>query len=630
MTTPPRRCGRAAAACRSFDPLRSAASWAALLLSLLSVGCGDDGPHKPLKGERVFPRQEYAEVQLPGGGKATYSNSMLAVGDSGGRVDVEFGSNGPGGPQKGSVRRSDVIPLSEAVPFFTSYAKGNSGDAWGWAALGEAHFHRGELDEAAAAWTKSVKLNRKAWLYSDLGQLQLLRGKPTLALEDFDQALKMEPDDLFASTGRAAALAALGKHQDAVETLGPLLERAPQHTAGWIVRARSYSGLKQFEKAEADYDAALALDPQHLDALVERGIVRFGRKNLDGAEADFAAATKVSPAYAPALYLRGKVRSERDDDEAALEYLAAAAKAEPGDVGYRAGHAAGLMRLDRYPEALAEADAALKIDGKSLEALMARAYACAGLGREDEALAAADRAVQLSDDGGAERLCRANVYMNRREFDQAAADFDAVVAALPEVAYVYIHRGSLRRWRKEEAAALADADAAEKLDPKLHRIWMLRGAVHRCKRNFDQAVAAYDRAIELAPKSSAPLYGKAQVLMLAGRRQEAAKVLEAAAPLRDERGYGAWLRALFIASSPNPSAEELSAAQTQAEKALAGAFGRDWDAYSARAAVHAARGEFDEAVAQQNKALELAPPVDQEEHHRRLKLFEEKKPLRFD
>lgn len=629
MTTPPRR-GRLFAAPGSFGSLRIAAWQGMLLLFLLSAGCSDDGPRKPLKGERVFPRNEYAEIQLPGGAKTTYSNSMLAVGDSDGRVDVEFGQTGPAGPQKGSVRRSDVIPLSEAVPFFTSYTKGNSGDAWGWAALGEAHFHHGDLDEAAAAWTKSVKLNRKAWLYGDLGQLQLLRGKPALALEDFDHALKMEPDDLFAGTGRAAALAALGKHEEAVEFLGPLLERAPQHTTGWIVRARSYSALKQFEKAEANYDGALALAPQHLDALVERGMVRFGRKNLEGAEADFAAATKVMPAYAPALYLRGKVRAELDDDEAALEYLAAAAKAEPGDVGYRAGHAAGLMRLDRYTEALAEADEALKLDGKSVEALMARAYACAGLGREDEALAAADRAVQASDGGGAERLCRANVYMNRREFDQAAADFDAVVAALPDVPYVYIHRGSLRRWRKEEAAALADADAAEKLDPKLHRIWMLRGAVNRGKRNFDQAVSDYDKAIELAPKSSAPYYGKAQVLMLAGRREEAAKVLEAAAPLRDERGYGAWLRALFAASSPNPAPEELSAAQASAETALAGAFGRDWDAFSARAAVHAARGEFDEAVAQQNKALELAPPVDQEEHHRRLKLFEEKKPLRFD
>jgi len=58
-----------------------------------------------------------------------------------------------------------------------------------------------------------------------IGGMQLRLGKPKEALQAYDRALELEPDDLDAMTGRAAALLAAGRRAEAADAQQRIVER---------------------------------------------------------------------------------------------------------------------------------------------------------------------------------------------------------------------------------------------------------------------------------------------------------------------------------------------------------------------------------------------------------------------
>ena len=94
------------------------------------------------------------------------------------------------------------------------------------------------------------------------GVSHLNRGKPEKALEDFNRAIKIDPQLAGGYLGRANTLNMMGRYGESIEDYDTVLEIDPKLANAYINRGSAYSHLEEYEKAIADYEKGLGLDPK--------------------------------------------------------------------------------------------------------------------------------------------------------------------------------------------------------------------------------------------------------------------------------------------------------------------------------------------------------------------------------
>lgn len=94
------------------------------------------------------------------------------------------------------------------------------------------------------------------------GVSNLNTGKPEEALDDFNRAIKIDPQKAAGYLGRANTLNIMGRYQECLEDYDRTLEIDPKLANAYINRGSAYSHLGEYKKAIADYEKGLALDPK--------------------------------------------------------------------------------------------------------------------------------------------------------------------------------------------------------------------------------------------------------------------------------------------------------------------------------------------------------------------------------
>jgi len=94
------------------------------------------------------------------------------------------------------------------------------------------------------------------------GASNLNTGKLEKAFEDFNRAIKIDPQLAGGYLGRANTLNMMGRYEKSIEDYNTVLEIDPKLANAYINRAIAYSHLGEYEKAIADYEKGLELDPK--------------------------------------------------------------------------------------------------------------------------------------------------------------------------------------------------------------------------------------------------------------------------------------------------------------------------------------------------------------------------------
>ena len=94
------------------------------------------------------------------------------------------------------------------------------------------------------------------------GAANLGRDKPEKALNDFNRAVEIDPQEAGGYLGRGNALNILGQYNDALVEYDRAISLDPKLANAYANRAIAYSYLKEYEKAIADYEKCLQLDPK--------------------------------------------------------------------------------------------------------------------------------------------------------------------------------------------------------------------------------------------------------------------------------------------------------------------------------------------------------------------------------
>eukprot|EP00884_Botryococcus_braunii_P009615 jgi/Botrbrau1/18655/Bobra.0493s0001.1 len=132
-----------------------------------------------------------------------------------------------------------------------------------------------------------------AWTLKHPGAIKLAMGRHQEALQDLDQADRLQPNDAWTLKHRGATKMVMGRHQEALQDLDQADSLEPNDA--WTLK---HSGaiklaMGRLEKALQDLDHAHRLQPRDVFTLKMRGAVQWKRGQLPAALRDLEEALRL-------------------------------------------------------------------------------------------------------------------------------------------------------------------------------------------------------------------------------------------------------------------------------------------------------------------------------------------------
>jgi serine/threonine protein kinase/regulator of sirC expression with transglutaminase-like and TPR domain len=158
-------------------------------------------------------------------------------------------------------------------------------------------FIGGMEETAIEEYTEAIRLDPYMYAaYANRAAVYIETGRYQLALGDATRSIELNPYHPEAYNNRAIARKNLGDHQGAIEDLTRMLEIVPAHSWAYINRAASRMELGQYLGAVDDLDHVIARNRSHLPhALRMRGEARRALDDPVGALEDFREYLKAVP-----------------------------------------------------------------------------------------------------------------------------------------------------------------------------------------------------------------------------------------------------------------------------------------------------------------------------------------------
>ena len=209
--------------------------------------------------------------------------------------------------------------LESAIGLFEQAVKADPGFALGFSALGEAHWAKYRLDhdsrwidEAERDCKRAAALNSQLpAVYVTLARVHNGKGQYNLALQEIQQALKLEPLDPDALLNEAVVYASMGREGEAESTYKKAAALRPQHWDGYYELGVFYYRQRRYSDAAAEFEHVLEITPDNAMAHATLGgMMQLLRKDAE-AEKHLQRSIELQPSYAAytnlgALYYREK------------------------------------------------------------------------------------------------------------------------------------------------------------------------------------------------------------------------------------------------------------------------------------------------------------------------------------
>lgn len=147
----------------------------------------------------------------------------------------------------------------------------------------------------------------------NLARLDLAQGKPEAAEQSFKRILEKDPKNLTAQLGAGLAASARRDNKAAEQWLIKARDDHPQSVEAQLALAQFYIGITDVAKARKTIDDAIKVNPKNGALMNTRGLTQLAGKDLKGAVDSFAQAAKLEPKnYSYSLNLARAHQLNRD------------------------------------------------------------------------------------------------------------------------------------------------------------------------------------------------------------------------------------------------------------------------------------------------------------------------------
>jgi len=277
--------------------------------------------------------------------------------------------------------------------------------------LGHLLRNQGHIEEAMEHYQKAIQINpNDCEVLNNLGNALADKGRFDEAIENFRQAIRINPNFYFALTGLGVALADKGRFDEAIENFRQAIRINPNDCGALINLGIALAAKGRFDEAIENFRKAIRINPNYCEALVNLGIALAARGRFDEAIENFRQAIRINPNFSEALDNLGIALAARGRFDEAIENFRQAIQINPNDfealnnlAWVLAASPDDELRHGAEAVRLAERACELTHYGQPLFiGTLAAAYAEAG--RFPEAVTMAEKAEQLATDAGLKKL----------------------------------------------------------------------------------------------------------------------------------------------------------------------------------------------------------------------------------
>lgn len=242
---------------------------------------------------------------------------------------------------------------------------------------GDLFMEQGNLPAALNDFDQAVRINpHNDRAFANRGRARAMAGNIEGALSDLDRAVALSPREAANYVNRGIARDLKGDAEGAFADMNTALRLQPGFAEAWAGRARISTRSGRFEEALRDYNKALQLNPANAAFFLGRGSAFAGMNQPQSASADFEKARQMGFTGAELDYQCGLNAYRQRQFQQALNFFKTVTAKQPANAAGWAYQGFAEYNLERYTDAIRSLNEAVRLDPGAHLTYAMRGMAC--------------------------------------------------------------------------------------------------------------------------------------------------------------------------------------------------------------------------------------------------------------
>ena len=216
------------------------------------------------------------------------------------------------------------------------------------------------------------------------------------ALDCFNRALEISPQDAKVLVNKGSLLDQLGRYDEGLEFINMALEINPQNATAMVNKGNCLHDLGRISEAVNCYNMALQINPQQEMAWYNKGAILSGLDRFNEAIDCYNNALEINPQNAAAWYNKGASFYWIDRFNEAIDCYNNALKLNPQDAESWEGKGISFGCLDSYKQAIDCFNKALELNPQNAKVWFNKAVTEEKLGVKPDAVASYLKFIDLA------------------------------------------------------------------------------------------------------------------------------------------------------------------------------------------------------------------------------------------
>ncbi len=362
-------------------------------------------------------------------------------------------------------------------------------------------------------------MNPSAKTYIETGNTLKEQGKLDQAIANYQQALKIEPNNALAYNQMGEIYVQQGKLDAAIAACQNAIKIQPNLAAAYKNLGNALQAGGKIDEAIRSYSKAVEIDPQFAEAYANLGSMLGMQGQMEKAIAYFQKALEIKPNIAAVHWNLGNALNKVKRISEAIACWRRAAEYNPQQFSAEAINDRGSMcaQAGKFAEAMDNYQRAIQIKPEFALAYLNLGTVLQKQGKLDDAIAQFNKVLELKPDCIEAYGKLGNLLIGREKFDEAIAQYQKVIQIQPDAVEAHFNFGTalLEQGKIYQAISsfqkvLELQEAYSNLGIALYR--QFKQSDRRNINQFDAAFNNFQKAIEINPNLLAAHLGISELI----------------------------------------------------------------------------------------------------------------------
>jgi putative PEP-CTERM system TPR-repeat lipoprotein len=350
--------------------------------------------------------------------------------------------------------------------------------------------------------------------------VRVLRGMALLQLrvareaeQEFNKALKLQPEHVRALIGLASLRLSKGRLKSARALVDQATKHAPENENVWHLKGKLRQNIGDWKGALENYNRAISLSENLLSARVDRAATLLALGRQKDAAADIEFVRKIIPKHPQAGLLHALILARQNKTEEAavlMEDINGWLDVLPSDFVNKHPPTLMLMgtihyTLKRFEEALPRLQRYVELMPHVVSARKMLATIYMRRGDPAYALRLLEPALRRAPNDLQLLTLLGTAYTRTRQYEKATGFFEKLATLAPRSTIAHTELAVSRMATGQMDQARVELEKAVKLNPARGRAGALLGLMHLRRRDTDSVLEIAGRMSKANPKSPFPL-----------------------------------------------------------------------------------------------------------------------------